>query len=157
MKNFFDQPKDGESLSPFQQRVRDAAQLVRKLQQSSNDATAELDKHFPGLKSMSKELGQDLTFLAEAGSGCDMLAASMNVKDEAAFEDNLSKAMEVNTSKFGSIHRNSVRFALILGLEMGFILAKLQEQDSIKDQNEKDAEFEKFMRGMMVEGDSEGK
>lgn len=135
----------------FKSLIMQAAKLAADLREKNPDddyteLSKKLDKHFPGLLEMSKELGNDKQFLSDAGVQSDMLSAHRLSKTQDEYKENLRKVTNLTNSSVGILHTLALKFSLVLGLELGYIVAKLYDQQSSKDD-----EFDKFMRSLGME------
>lgn len=140
----------------FRQLIKEAWVIVDELKKvnpniDNVELSHKLNEHFPGIVSLSKELSGDSAFLAEIGASADLAAVKTSSKSAGEFVEKLGVVNQLHTSEFAKHHRNSVRFGVLMGLELGFILSKLYTQ-----QSKNDDEFDKFMKSLGMEAPPEG-
>ena len=141
----------------FKSLIVEATKIVKEVAPTSDGdddkhkASLRLSEHFPGLYEMSKELQQDQDFLVDAGVGSEMMAVNFTSKSPEEVEYNMSASLMLNQSKLGIFHRHSIRFAVLLGLELGYIISKLYDKQTTSDD-----EFDKFMKSLGMDTPPEG-
>lgn len=137
--------------STFKDLVKESWKLVDELKSANPnidrvELSNKLNEHFPGLLEMSKELGSDVNFLAEVGATVDIMSATITSKSQEQVVQKLDQLNQLHTGNYALLHRDGVRFGVILGLELGFILSNLYS-----NQSKKDDDFDKFMRSLGME------
>lgn len=137
--------------SKFASFLEQACKLAQEMKENNPDInyvelSKKLDKHFPGLLEMSKELRQNEDFISNATTQADILSAQQLSNSKSEYHDNVRRLMQLNASELAKLHVLALRYALVLGLELGYIVSKLYDQQSSKDD-----EFDRFMKSLGME------
>jgi len=154
--NKSDQSTSSTNSGQFKLLIKEAIKVVDNLIKANpnidrHELSLKLNTHFPGLFDLSKELSRDMSFLAEMGAHADIQSVMNEAKSPEQAMKRIQLATELHQSQYALLHRDGVRFALVLGLELGYILANLYNNKSSKDD-----EFDKFMKSLGMDSPTEG-